>query len=108
MKSKGRLSKHFQHKIKAGMLAFLTAFAALAGSVSPQMIVNAGSFDTLARVSTYGYTGSVQTYRAPADGTYILEVVGAPGMVTCRVFLLYCLTFICPNANISMIIYAHI
>ena len=79
MKSKGRLSKHFQHKIKAGMLAFLTAFATLAGSVSPQMIVNAGSSDTLARVSTYGYTGSVQTYRAPADGTYILEVVGAPG-----------------------------
>ena len=80
MKSKGRLSKHFQHKIKAGMLAFLTAFATLAGSVSPQMIVNAGSSSTLAQITSFSYAGgSIQAYHVPETGTYIIEVAGAVG-----------------------------
>lgn len=79
MKSKGRLSKHFQHKIKAGVLAILMAFATLAGSVSPQMTVNAGSAGTLADVKTFGYTGSVQTFTAPLTGKYTIEMAGGAG-----------------------------
>ena len=79
MKSKGRLSKHFQHKIKAGVLAILMAFATLAGSVSPQMTVNASSAGTLADVKTFGYTGSVQTFTAPLTGKYTIEMAGGAG-----------------------------
>lgn len=80
MNVKNKKFINVQRRIIACALAVLTIFGMNTGVFSEPMIVNAGSSDTLAKITSFGYNGgSVQTYTVPADGTYILEVAGAPG-----------------------------
>ena len=80
MNVKNKKFINVQRRIMACALAVLTVFGMNTGIFSEPMIVNAGSSDTLAKITSFGYNGgSVQTYTVPADGTYILEVAGAPG-----------------------------
>ena len=78
-KSKDRCVKNLHRKICAGALTVVTVLSTMAGNINPEMIVHAQESGTLADVSMFSHTGSVQTYTVAKTGKYTIELAGAAG-----------------------------
>lgn len=66
-------------RIIACVLALLTAFGMNVVPLDSPKTIEASSSSTLTKISTFGYTGGMQSYTVPADGKYTIELAGGAG-----------------------------
>lgn len=79
MKKKKCFFRNLHNRVRAGTLAFVTAFLAVAGSVGSDMLVNASSSSTLTETYTFSAANGVQTFKVKQSGKYTIELAGGAG-----------------------------
>lgn len=71
--------RNLHNRVRAGTLALVTAFLAVAGSVGYDISVDAASGSTLAKTYNFSHQDGVQTFTVPETGKYTIELAGGAG-----------------------------